>query len=115
MGRRAKIACWAKRVVFCPPTMMAQEQALETRVLASRGVRTREIDKQLGCSCCTVRRYLCEAEAWRYGARSASGEARFVQRLSARAHRGCSPALDCGNGMTPRDAKVGLCRRRDAT
>jgi transposase len=58
-------------VAFWPPTMLTQEQAVEIKVLARRGVGIREIAKQLGCSRNTVRRYVREAEAQRYGPREA--------------------------------------------
>jgi transposase len=51
--------------------MLTQEQAVEIKVLARRGVGIREIAKQLGCSRNTVRRYLRDQEAQRYGPRSA--------------------------------------------
>ncbi len=44
---------------------------MEIKVLARRGVGIREIAKQLGCSRNTVRRYLRDEEAQRYGPRSA--------------------------------------------
>jgi transposase len=55
---------------FCPPTMLTHEPAVEIKVLACRGVGIREIAKQLGCSRNTVRRYLRDQEAQRYGPRS---------------------------------------------
>jgi transposase len=51
------------------PSMLTQEQAVEIRVMARRGEGIREIAKQLGCSRNTVRRYLREEEARRYGPR----------------------------------------------
>ena len=51
--------------------MLTQEQAVEIKVLARRGVPIREIARQLGCSRNTVRRYLANADAVRYGPRSA--------------------------------------------
>jgi transposase len=51
--------------------MLTQEQAVEIRVMARRGEGIREIARQLGCSRNTVRRYLREQEASRYGPRSA--------------------------------------------
>src|SRR4051794_7678474 len=53
------------------PTMLTQEQAVEIKVLARRGVAIRDIARQLGCSRNTVRRYLKEAAASRYGPRAA--------------------------------------------
>jgi len=50
--------------------MLTQEQAVEIRVMARRGEPVRSIARQLGCSRNTVRRYLREAEATRYGPRS---------------------------------------------
>ena len=53
---------------FAPP-MLTQEQAVEIKVLARRGVAIREIARQLGCSRNTVKRYLHDPEALRYGPR----------------------------------------------
>ena len=49
--------------------MLTQEQAVEIRVLARRGMGIREIARELGCSRNTVKRYLREAQASRYGPR----------------------------------------------
>jgi transposase len=46
--------------------MLTQEQGVEIRVLARRGVGIREIARQVGCSRNTVRRYLKDAAAARY-------------------------------------------------
>jgi transposase len=54
---------------FWPPTMLTQEQAVEIKVLARRGVAIREIARQVGCSRNTVKRYLHNANAVRYRAR----------------------------------------------
>jgi transposase len=54
---------------FLVPSMLTQEQAVEIRVMARRGEGVRSIAKQLGCSRNTVRRYLREAGAKRYGPR----------------------------------------------
>ena len=54
---------------FWPPTMLTQEQAVEIKVLARRGVAIREIARQLGCSRNTVKRYLKDEQAERYGPR----------------------------------------------
>ncbi|MBC5768734.1 IS21 family transposase [Ramlibacter sp. GTP1] len=51
--------------------MLTQEQAVEIRVMARRGEGIREIARQLGCSRNTVRRYLREETARRYGPRAA--------------------------------------------
>ena len=51
---------------FAKPPMLTQEQAVEIRVLARRGVGIREIARQLGCSRNTVRRYLKDETASRY-------------------------------------------------
>ncbi|MBV6307211.1 helix-turn-helix domain-containing protein, partial [Candidimonas humi] len=51
--------------------MLTQEQAVEIKVLARRGVGIREIAKQMGCSRNTVRRYLREAQTQQYGPRQA--------------------------------------------
>ena len=53
---------------FAPP-MLTQEQAVEIKVLARRGVAIREIARQLGCSRNTVKRYLHDPQASRYGPR----------------------------------------------
>jgi transposase len=49
--------------------MLTQEQAVEIKVLARRGVAIREIARQLGCSRNTVKRYLKDEQAARYGPR----------------------------------------------
>jgi transposase len=46
--------------------MLTQEQGVEIRVLARRGVGIREIARQVGCSRNTVRRYVKDASAARY-------------------------------------------------
>jgi transposase len=51
--------------------MLTQEQAVEIRVLARQGVGIREMARQLGCSRNTVKRYLRDADAVRYGPRAA--------------------------------------------
>jgi transposase len=50
--------------------MLTQEQAVEIRVLARQGMGVREIARQMGCSRNTVKRYLREAGASRYGPRA---------------------------------------------
>jgi transposase len=55
---------------FGPP-MLTQEQAVEIRVLARRGASVREIAKHTGASRNTVRRYLRDEGACRYGPREA--------------------------------------------
>ena len=50
--------------------MLTQEQAVEIRVLARQGMGIREIARQMGCSRNTVKRYLREAGASRYGPRA---------------------------------------------
>ncbi|MGH8442689.1 MAG: IS21 family transposase [Nevskiaceae bacterium] len=50
--------------------MLTQEEAVEIRVMARRGEGMRSIAKQLNCSRNTVRRYLRDGAACRYGARS---------------------------------------------
>ena len=49
--------------------MLTQEQAVEMRVMARRGVGIRELARELGCSRNTVRRYLKDPTATRYGPR----------------------------------------------
>lgn len=49
--------------------MLTQEQAVEIRVMARRGDSVREIARQLDCSRNTVRRYLRDQTAQRYGPR----------------------------------------------
>jgi len=49
--------------------MLTQEQAVEIRVLARRGTGVREIARQMGLSRNTVRRYLRDEQACRYGPR----------------------------------------------
>lgn len=55
--------------VFWRPSMLTQEQAVEIRAMARRGEGVREIARQLGCSRNTVRRYLRDEQAQRYGPR----------------------------------------------
>jgi transposase len=50
--------------------MLTQEQAVEVRVLHRQGQSVRSIAKELGCARNTVRRYLREADAARYGPRA---------------------------------------------
>jgi len=54
---------------FSPP-MLTQEQAVEIRVLARRGAGVREIARQTGLSRNTVRRYMRDAGASKYGPRA---------------------------------------------
>lgn len=56
---------------FAVPSMLTQEEAVEIRVMARRGEGVRAIAKQLSCSRNTVRRYLRDGGACRYGPRSA--------------------------------------------
>ena len=56
---------------FLVPSMLTQEEAVEIRVMARRGEGVRSIAKQLNCSRNTVRRYLRDGAACRYGPRSA--------------------------------------------
>ena len=51
--------------------MLTQEEAMEIRVMARRGEGVRSIAKQLSCSRNTVRRYLRDGQASRYGPRLA--------------------------------------------
>ena len=51
--------------------MLTQEDAVEIRVMARRGETVRSIAKQLSCSRNTVRRYLRDSQACRYGPRAA--------------------------------------------
>jgi transposase len=50
--------------------MLTQEEAVEIRVMARRGESIRAIAKEFGCSRNTVRRYLREPAAQRYGPRA---------------------------------------------
>jgi transposase len=54
---------------FWLPVMLTQEQAVEIKVLVRQGAGIREIARQLGCSRNTVRRYVREGAAPRYGPR----------------------------------------------
>lgn len=56
---------------FTVPSMLTQEEAVEIRVMARRGEGVRSIAKQLSCSRNTVRRYLRDGQACRYGPRLA--------------------------------------------
>lgn len=55
---------------FWPPRMLTQEQAVEIRVMARRGMGIREIARELGCARNTVKRYLRDAQASRYRPRT---------------------------------------------
>lgn len=55
---------------FCDPPMLRQEQRVEIRVLARQGKGIRAIARELGISRTTVRRYLADARAGRYGPRA---------------------------------------------
>ena len=52
------------------PFMLTLEQAVEIRVMARRGEGVRRIARELGCSRNTVRRYLRDDDARRYGPRA---------------------------------------------
>jgi transposase len=54
---------------FWLPLMLTQEQAVEIRVLRRRGLGLRAIARELGCSRTTVKRYLRDEAAARYGPR----------------------------------------------
>jgi len=56
---------------FSVPSMLTQESAVEIRVMARRGEAVRAIARQLDCSRNTVRRYLRDEAARRYGPRQA--------------------------------------------
>ena len=49
--------------------MLTQEQQVEIKVMARRGMKVRGIARELGCSRNTVRRYLRDPKATRYGPR----------------------------------------------
>lgn len=49
--------------------MLTQEQAVEIKVMARRGVSIREMASQLGCSRNTIRRYLRQSDAQQYKSR----------------------------------------------
>jgi transposase len=53
--------------------MLTQELVVEIRVMARRGMRIREIARELGCSRNTVKRYLHDGKASRYGPRRPRG------------------------------------------
>jgi transposase len=55
---------------FCEPPMLTREQSVEIRVLARQGKGIRAIARELGVSRATVRRYLTDPEAGRYGPRA---------------------------------------------
>ena len=50
--------------------MTTQEQAVKIRVMARRGMGIRQIAREVGCSRNTVRRYLEDGQATRYGRRT---------------------------------------------
>jgi transposase len=54
---------------LCELPMLTREEAVEIRVMARRGESVRSIAKELGVSRNTVRRYLREEQATRYGPR----------------------------------------------
>jgi len=56
--------------VFWAADMLTQEQAVEIRILARQGESIRQISRRTGLSRNTVRRYLRDAEAARYGPRA---------------------------------------------
>jgi transposase len=56
-------------VALRPPIMLTQEQSVEIKVLARRGMSIREIARELGCSKNTVKRHLRTVDASRYGPR----------------------------------------------
>lgn len=58
-------------VAFWLPIMLTQEEAVEIKVLMRRGAGIREMARELGCSRNTIRRYVREAAAVRYGPRLA--------------------------------------------
>jgi transposase len=55
--------------VLGTPSMLTQEQAVEIRVLRRQGMGIRAIARELGVSRVTVRRYLRDSKAARYGPR----------------------------------------------
>jgi transposase len=56
--------------VFWAADMLTQEQAVEIRILARQGESIRQISRRTGLSRNTVRRYLRDEEARRYGPRA---------------------------------------------
>jgi transposase len=56
--------------VFWAANMLTQEQAVEIRILARQGESIRQISRRTGLSRNTVRRYLRDVEAERYGPRA---------------------------------------------
>ena len=56
--------------VFWAADMLTQEQAVEIRILARQGESIRQISRRIGLSRNTVRRYLRDEEARRYGPRA---------------------------------------------
>ncbi|MGH6827075.1 IS21 family transposase [Methyloceanibacter sp.] len=69
--------------------MLTQEQVVEIRVIARRGMGIRQIARELGCSRNTVRRYVEDPQAARYGPRPARAtklapfEAHVCERIEA--------------------------------
>lgn len=57
-------------MAFWPLIMLTQEQAVEIKVMARRGMSIREMAKELGCARNTVRRYLRDEHAQQYKARA---------------------------------------------
>ena len=100
---------------FWPPLMLTQEQAVEIRVLRRRGLGLRAIARELGCSRTTVKRYLRDEAAARYGPRQPQAdEARRAQGVSAGAYCRSAAAVDPGGGLAARDPGARLRRRRHA-
>jgi AcrR family transcriptional regulator len=63
--------------------MLTQEQTVEIRVMARRGVPVKAIARELGCSRNTVRRYLRDATAQRYnGSAACHPEDSAIRRVS---------------------------------
>ncbi|WP_338338280.1 helix-turn-helix domain-containing protein, partial [Xanthomonas citri] len=77
--------------------MLTQEQAVEIRVMARRGESVRAIAKQLECSRNTVRRYLRDQDARRYGPRESracklDGYQSYLRERVVQAHPRWIPA-----------------------
>ena len=113
---------------FWAAAMLTQEQAVEIRVMARRGVAIREIAREQGCSRNTVRRYLKDPEATRYRARPPRAtklepfKAYLLQRVAAAAPEWIPGAvlyrelLECGyaGGLTQVKAFLAPHKRKQA-
>ena len=84
---------------------------MEIRVMARRGEAVRAIARQLDCSRNTVRRYLRDEAACRYGPRRRARASSTSTGATCTSARASPPALDTGDGSSARDRRTRLRRR----